>query len=377
MKPCRGREGTRAGLRPAVLVAVLGLAACAWSPAAGQLAGAPSPPAESGRQAKSGDAGPAGGAGQNATTTRRAFDPRDGGRWIGYGIAYGPHRDGQAPGGAQPSRDEIREDLRLLARHWHLIRIYNSVGPAETILSVIRAERLPLRVMLGVWLAPETRLDAGGAVVDTSAANVVANRAEVAAAIRLAGLYPDEVVAISAGNETQVSWSDHRFPAQQLIRDLRTLRAQTSVPVTSADDFNFWNKPGSDAVADEVDFITMHAHPLWNGILLDRALDWTTATYASIRKAHPHVPVVLGETGWATQRSTAGEQGRLMKGVAGEAQQRTFYRQLGRWAHRTRTTTFFFEAFDENWKGGPHPEEVEKHWGLFRADRTPKLAMER
>ena len=35
-----------------------------------------------------------------------------------------------------------------------------------------------------------------------------------------------------------------------------------------------------------------------------------------------------------------------------------------------------FEAFDENWKGGDHPAEVEKHWGLFRADRTPKAAMD-
>ena len=35
-----------------------------------------------------------------------------------------------------------------------------------------------------------------------------------------------------------------------------------------------------------------------------------------------------------------------------------------------------FEAFDENWKGGPSPEETEKHWGLFRADRTPKLVVE-
>jgi exo-beta-1,3-glucanase (GH17 family) len=46
-----------------------------------------------------------------------------------------------------------------------------------------------------------------------------------------------------------------------------------------------------------------------------------------------------------------------------------------RWARESGTTTFFFEAFDENWKGGDHPDEVEKHWGLFRADRTPKPAL--
>ena len=35
----------------------------------------------------------------------------------------------------------------------------------------------------------------------------------------------------------------------------------------------------------------------------------------------------------------------------------------------------YFEVFDENWKGGEDPAEVEKHWGLFRADRSPKAAM--
>jgi exo-beta-1,3-glucanase (GH17 family) len=41
-----------------------------------------------------------------------------------------------------------------------------------------------------------------------------------------------------------------------------------------------------------------------------------------------------------------------------------------------RQITFFFEAFDEKWKGGTNPAEVEKHWGLFRADRSPKAAMQ-
>ena len=39
--------------------------------------------------------------------------------------------------------------------------------------------------------------------------------------------------------------------------------------------------------------------------------------------------------------------------------------------------TFFFEAFDEKWKGGEHPNEVEKHWGLIYSDRTPKHNLEK
>ncbi|TFG39021.1 MAG: glycosyl hydrolase, partial [Chromatiales bacterium] len=36
---------------------------------------------------------------------------------------------------------------------------------------------------------------------------------------------------------------------------------------------------------------------------------------------------------------------------------------------------FFFEAFDEPWKGSEFdPLGAEKHWGLFNVDRTPKQA---
>ena len=38
------------------------------------------------------------------------------------------------------------------------------------------------------------------------------------------------------------------------------------------------------------------------------------------------------------------------------------------------TPIFIFEMFDEPWKGGDDPAEVEKHWGLFGLDREAKPA---
>lgn len=323
-----------------------------------------------------GIAGPGSAASAVPGAARRAFDPTLEGRWIGNAIAYGPHRDGQAPGGPEPTREQLLEDLRLIARHWQLIRVYGSTGPTPQMLELIREHRLPLRVMLGAWLAPEQREDSSGRVLERFPVVRRANREQVDSAIRLARAYDDIVLAVCAGNETQVSWSAHRFPAQQLIRDIRRLRAGVRQPVTTADDFNFWNKPESHTVADEVDFITMHAHPLWNGKLLPEARDWTTSTVRSIQALHPGHTVVLGETGWATRRHDEGEQARLIKGDAVESGQREFHDAITQWARESRTTLFFFEAFDENWKGGTHPDEVEKHWGLFRADRTRKLAMQ-
>jgi len=50
------------------------------------------------------------------------------------------------------------------------------------------------------------------------------------------------------------------------------------------------------------------------------------------------------------------------------------------WVDRDRVISFYFEAFDENWKGGFDGEnpldKAEKHWGVYRADRTPKKLLQ-
>jgi exo-beta-1,3-glucanase (GH17 family) len=292
--------------------------------------------------------------------TRRPFEVVIDGRWAGAGICYGPHRDGQRPGGAAPSDAELREDLGLLAPRFRLVRIYGTDEPAERLLALVRAERWPVRVLLGAWLAP---------------ADEAANRREIDGAIRLANAYPDVVAAVIAGNETQVTWSDHRLPLAALIGYVRQVRAGTTVPVSTADDFAFWLGPDAPRLASELDFLVLHAYAMWNGRDLADALAFTRTTYASVAARFPGVPVVLGEAGWATRRHTEGDQGKLVKGEASEAAQRRFFEAFTAWTRGARITSTYFEAFDERWKGGPHPDEIEKHWGLFRADRTPKPAV--
>ncbi len=289
----------------------------------------------------------------------RPFQPVDGDRWPDNAICYGPHRDGQRPGGSTPSAAELREDLRLMLPHWNLLRIYGSSGFAETLLTVIRDNGLDMKVMLGVWIGPNAAED---------------NRIEVDAAIRLAAAYPGIVVAVCVGNETQVSWSAHRSPLESLIGHVRRVRADVTVPVTTADDFKYWNKPESRTLAAELDFVMMHAHPMWNGRQLNEALSWLREQTAVVQALHPDRTVVIGETGWATSVHDQGEQAELIKGRPGETEQKRFHDEVRAWAEAERMTTFFFEAFDENWKGGDHPAEVEKHWGLFRADRSGKAA---
>jgi len=290
----------------------------------------------------------------------REFQPISGDRWIGNAVCYGPHRDGQRPGESDPSEAEIREDLQLMLPHWNLLRIYGSTGFSETLLEVIRAGGLDMKVMLGVWIAPN---------------DPEANRLEVDAAIRLTRQYDDIIIAVSVGNETQIHWSAHRCSFDELLVNVRRVRARVKVPVTVADDFNYWNKDESQPLAAEIDFITIHAHPMWNGLSLKDALPWVQEQIVEVTTLHPGRTVILGETGWATAVHNQGEQAKLIKGRPGETQQKRFFLDTRSWAESQRFPIFFFEAFDENWKGGDHPNEVEKHWGLFKANRSPKAAV--
>ena len=309
-------------------------------------------------------------------SSQRSFEPVVAGRWIGNGVCYGPYRDGQSPdSGINPSEQELRADLELLAPRWGMLRMYGSRGPAETVVRLIHELRLPLKVMIGAWVATETRTGENGELIERFPETVAANRAEVETAIRLANAYPQVVMAINVGNETQVSWSFHKVQPQVLIRFIRDVRRRTHVPVTTADDFSYWLTPESRVVASEVDFIVMHAYAMWWGRAREQALRFTQENYAAACAMHPGITVVIGETGWATARHTEGEEARLMAGVANEAQQAAFLADYLAWTTSQRVANFYFEAFDENWKGGEHPDAVEKHWGLFRADRSPKPAL--
>jgi exo-beta-1,3-glucanase (GH17 family) len=47
------------------------------------------------------------------------------------------------------------------------------------------------------------------------------------------------------------------------------------------------------------------------------------------------------------------------------------------WGKDNNVAIFFFEAFDEPWKGDPdNASGAEKHWGIFFVDRTPKEVMQ-
>lgn len=288
--------------------------------------------------------------------------------WGGLGVCYGPFRDGQSPDGASPTIAQLREDLHILARHWRLVRMYGSRGATREVCRIIREDKLPLRMMVGAWIGQELKPDARP---DPTIA--ATNLAEVEAAIALANDYPDVVAALNIGNEAMVEWSDHRVPPRVIVKYLRQARAATRTPVTTCDTEMFWTRAESTSVSRECDFLGLHAYAMWNKQPLPDALAWTRERIEEVRRLHPALPIVLCETGWATRKGTSGYQAVGIVATPSERDQEVFFRALRDWAIEHRQAYFYFDAFDENWKGGPDPAEVEKHWGVYNADRTPKL----
>jgi exo-beta-1,3-glucanase (GH17 family) len=296
-------------------------------------------------------------------------------------VAYAGYREGQHPdrgdGAVNPSRAEIREDLEILVEHgFRLIRMYDAGENTVATLELIREHALPIKVLLGIWLRAEVSNHEGCPWLDEPipedelAANTLANAAEIERGIELARQYEDIVVAVNVGNEALVDWNDHMVPLEQVIAYVERVKAAIDQPVTVADNYAWWIEDGAPLAA-AVDFLGIHTYPAWEEKTIDEALAYTIENLEDVRAALPDKPIAILEAGWATVASEFG-------GRASEEGQARYFREISDWATEHNVTVFFFEAFDEPWKGNPaDPLGAEKHWGLFYVDRSPKLAMRR
>lgn len=294
-------------------------------------------------------------------------------------ICYSGFRQGQHPdrgkGAVNPSDAEVLEDLQILSRNgnFKLIRLYDSQVNSAAVLRLIQKHRLDMKVLLGAWLDaeisnpgcpwhPEPYPD------ELLEANKRKNAEEIDRAIALANQYPDIVAAVAVGNEALVSWNDHMVPVESVIGYVRKVRQAIQQPVTVADNYDWWAKHGRE-LARELDFVSVHIYPVWEGKDIDEAIAYGRSNMEAVRKTLPDSRLVITEAGWATVASEFGDR-------AGEEKQKRYYTELFEWTGRLNITTFFFEAFDESWKGDPNnPMGAEKHWGIFNEDRTAKLVM--
>ena len=295
----------------------------------------------------------------------------------GRAICYSGYRDGQQPGGEIPTYDQVKEDLQLLHGHWKYLRVYDCAEHTQTILEVIEKETLDFKVMLGAYINAEMNnfncpWDGGIYSKTQLEQNLVTNSKKIDRLIDIANSYPEIACSLSVGNEACVEWTDHYVNENKVMEYVKRVQEKAVQPVTFCENYVPWMYKLED-LAHVVDFISVHTYPVWEYKHINEAIDYTKHNYYSVAEKYPDIAVVITEAGWATRSNGRG----IEPTNVNEEHQKVYYEQLMEWTDKEHILTFFFEAFDEKWKGSPHPAEPEKHWGLYTIDRKPKLAVKK
>jgi exo-beta-1,3-glucanase (GH17 family) len=293
-------------------------------------------------------------------------------------VCYSGFRTGQHPdrgeGAKNPTDEQILEDLQIISKNFSLIRLYDSGENSATVLRLLQEHKINIKVMLGIWLNAELSNHLSCAWLtepipqSTLDLNKLENAREIKRGIALANQYKKIVVAVNVANEALVDWNDHRVDVDTLISYVRQVKKAIKQPVTVAENYEWWAAHGVK-LANELDFIAIHIYPVWEGKDIDDGITYSIENVQKVRNALPKTRIVISEAGWATTASEFGAR-------ASEAIQKQYYDWIMAWSKEMNITTFFFEAFDEDWKGNPNDAlGAEKHWGLYFIDRKPKKAM--
>ena len=321
---------------------------------------------------------------------------------------------------------QIKEDLDLLVKAgFGLIRIFASNDQEGIhILRVLRANNIPLKVMLGAYVNSfeyDTNLTPA-----KKAAIQQANDDEIARTVTLANAYKDEVAIISVGNETQVDWSFVKISSRALSKYIATVRAKVTQPVGTDEDskafagdlpFSVVHHAEANSPAEvlaQLDFLSIHVYPsedaLYSGCtaganwsdwdwkqsaipeaqraqsMMDAAVRVVKTKYALVRSnldrlGKGYLPIIIGESGWkAAMPSVKSDptclgSNRRYKFMANPVNQKRYFDGLMQWAVEAKNTNgpkniIWFEAFDEIWKGS------DDKWGLFNVDRSVRYAIQ-
>lgn len=293
----------------------------------------------------------------------------------GRAICYSGFREGQVPGETYPSYEQVKEDLLILEPDFNYLRMYDCDQHTLTTLEVIRKEKFDFKLMLGAFIVAEMNnfnCPWGGVhSEETLAANVALNQSKIQKLIELANEYPEIVFSLSVGNEACVGWTDHYVHENKVLEYTKQVQAAAKQPVTFCENYEPWHFK-LEKLAQQLDFISIHTYPVWEYKHIDEALEYTKQNYYSVADKYRDKAVVITEAGWATNSNGRG----INPENVNELYQKIYFERLMAWVEEENILTFFFEAFDEPWKGSSEPLEPEKHWGIYKVDRTPKLVMQ-
>jgi exo-beta-1,3-glucanase (GH17 family) len=326
----------------------------------------------------------------------------------GRAINYGPYRTG-GPGAETPTDAQVKEDLALLhAAGFRLVRLFGADPDAERILRIAAANFPDIQFQEGIYIFGIP----AGAACDNNALNT----SQIATGIRLANTYTN-VATVSVGNET--SFFRAFMPVSCMVGFIQTVRSQITKPVTADDDYTFYcdravvtpnasecaSPYAADPILAIIDFVSIHTYPMSNPGRWDwvqagtaagpaRARNMMEASLANAKRSYDAVaghmfrnaagamvrvdslPIVVGETGWKA-RQTYGASN--IERYAATPMNAKWYFDLlygsvpggllvyPSWQGSSGgpVSIFYFEGFDELWKGEGPTAPSDDGWGLW------------
>ncbi|WP_400074915.1 glycosyl hydrolase family 17 protein [Winogradskyella sp. R77965] len=334
-------------------------------------------------------------------------------------MSYGGYR--YADHTIEPTLNELKEDMKILsAMGVKLIRTYKLLKPQAAnlvkVISDIKKEdpNFEMYVMLGAWVDCKNAFNWENGEPVHSEENEE-NPAEIARAVALANQYPDIVKVIAVGNEAMVKWATSYYVEPWIIlkwvNHLQNLKKENKLPrdlwITSSDNFASWGGGGEEYHVEDlnklikaVDFISMHTYPMhdthyqpdfWQKSFDDenmtdlekidasmlRSKNYAIAQYESVKAYMESLgvnkPIHIGETGWAS--FSDGHYGAEGSKACDEYKEALYYKHMREWTNKAGLSCFYFEGFDEPWKGGENSGNSEKHFGLFKVDGKAKYVL--
>ncbi|GAB5472310.1 MAG: hypothetical protein Mars2KO_04090 [Maribacter sp.] len=334
-------------------------------------------------------------------------------------MSYGGYR--YTDHSIEPTLEELKEDMKILhAMGVRMIRTYKLLKPqAANLVKAISDMKkedpnFEMYVMLGAWVDCKNSFDSGNGVPDHNQENEE-NTAEMDRAVALANTYPDIIKVIAVGNEAMVKWAASYYVEPWIIlkwvnylQDLKEKgKLSKELWVTSSDNFASWGGGGEEYHIDDlnqlikaVDFISMHTYPMHDthyqpefwlnseglegkteieriDISMFRAKEYAMMQYRNVKKYMESLgvskPIHIGETGWAS--FSAGQYGDNGSRACDEYKEALYYKHMRDWTNEVGMSCFYFEGFDEPWKGGDNPGNSEKHFGLFTVDGKAKYGI--
>ncbi|MEZ9527324.1 glycoside hydrolase family 17 protein, partial [Enterovibrio norvegicus] len=338
-------------------------------------------------------------------------------------ISYGAFRTNVRSNENAPSVAEVKEDLKIMhATGIRMLRTYNTQDFVDTERLLQAIDELQqedpsfeMNVMLGVWISA---LNAFSNVEIDSSQEHANNQLEMDKAVEFAQTYPNIIKVIAVGNEAMVEWaSSYRVEPGIIlsrVNELQAMKADGTISddiwITSSENWAVWSinngyyqahEADIKALIQAVDYVSVHVYPFHDTFhdgdfwpvpeseqsltrqeqadkamerAFNKALTQIDAVKDSVMAIDSTKQIHIGETGWSTESNTGFGAGGT--GASDEYKQKKYYDAMSQWAIDYGASVFFFQAFDEPWKGGAeNTGDPEKHFGLIDIDGNAKYAI--